>query len=1119
MSLLKKFTFGVVLALVVGVVAPGVAGAATAAELQAQIEALQAQLATLMAQLSGLDGGGSSPAGSCTFSRPLYPGMSGDDVKCLQQYLNSAGHQVAASGVGSPGSETMYYGSLTRAAVKSWQDANGVSYGAYWGYFGPASQAVYNTLGSSGSGDSGDTGDTGGDDVVGEGDLTVTLAGDTPAATTVADNTNANFTKVVFTAGDEAASISKVYVTRTGNTGNSDLENIKFVDMDGVKRGSVGSLNVDNRALITFTPALGLAAGESEAFYVRAGWVDNTTGGKTAALGIASADDVIIVGGDVSGSFPVTGNLMSVVQMTVGSATIAEDGTTIDSAPDVGDEDVVLNQFKITAGSTESITVEQITAEETGTAGLDDVENLELYSVTNGESLGTVSGWNSEGRASWSGLDISIGKGKTHRFEIRADIVDGPSLTVNADVKDGSDWLVSVRGDTYGYYLTPGGSWAGAGSNNQTIASGALAVAKSTSSPATGNIAEADEQALASWDFVATGEEMKISALTLDMDFSGLLFSEVTSVALYDSDDNIVAGPVDCANTAGCAVAFTDTFVVPVGTSVYTAKATISSDASTGDTVDVGFTPGDMTVKGMTSNDTVTPTPATEVEGNTMTIAAGALTATTLTQPEARNVAKGAHDYLWMTGSLDAGTSGEDVNVTAITITDTIAGTGTGGIDDVDGMELWADLTDEDSARGDAYETKVSQTKFPTGTTTGNQAFSLTQTIVIPAGTFVKFAVIGDLATGATTDDTHTVDINAVTATGADTGTTISVTPSGSGQAMTVKASGDLTVTRDASSPPGASIGDIVLGGDTVTLAVFRLTANATEDLDLDSLNFQVTGGNYVDTYYFYSSARSDGGSTSSPIQTAAGGTTAYAAIADGAVTIPASGYVTLTVDAKLNPVKEGYTLDNNGNIIAGFDGSTYIIGSTGKSSGAAANSNDGVAGYTMQAYEARPYFAISSGTPSGNLVPSTLDHLATFEVTASDGEVITFDNADSNQMIVQISSAINDSDGTAGTWYAKDESGTTLSSISVADSSLASGTVTFTFEDAVFTVPAGETKKLYIYGDTSDYEDDGDVVELWLDDAADANFGFSINSGTNYAEGKIILKGDPTAGSFTNPS
>jgi len=85
-------------------------------------------------------------AADCDFSRTLFVGEEGEDVRCLQEYLNASGFTVATTGVGSPGSETTIYGSLTEAAVLRWQEANGVV-GAN-GNFGPASQSLYTRLAS-----------------------------------------------------------------------------------------------------------------------------------------------------------------------------------------------------------------------------------------------------------------------------------------------------------------------------------------------------------------------------------------------------------------------------------------------------------------------------------------------------------------------------------------------------------------------------------------------------------------------------------------------------------------------------------------------------------------------------------------------------------------------------------------------------------------------------------------------------------------------------------------------------------------------------------------------------------------------------------------------------------
>jgi lysophospholipase L1-like esterase len=76
---------------------------------------------------------GSSVSGQ--FTRDLEFGITGADVRLLQQLLNSIGFQVAVTGPGSPGFETDFFGSLTQAAVVRYQQAKGIVPTA--GYFGP----------------------------------------------------------------------------------------------------------------------------------------------------------------------------------------------------------------------------------------------------------------------------------------------------------------------------------------------------------------------------------------------------------------------------------------------------------------------------------------------------------------------------------------------------------------------------------------------------------------------------------------------------------------------------------------------------------------------------------------------------------------------------------------------------------------------------------------------------------------------------------------------------------------------------------------------------------------------------------------------------------------------
>jgi hypothetical protein len=87
----------------------------------------------------------STSTGSTTpvfFTNNLSAGMRTEDVKKLQQYLNTHGSIVASVGPGSLGNETIYFGPATKAAVVKFQIANGIKPSI--GFFGPLTRTFVN---------------------------------------------------------------------------------------------------------------------------------------------------------------------------------------------------------------------------------------------------------------------------------------------------------------------------------------------------------------------------------------------------------------------------------------------------------------------------------------------------------------------------------------------------------------------------------------------------------------------------------------------------------------------------------------------------------------------------------------------------------------------------------------------------------------------------------------------------------------------------------------------------------------------------------------------------------------------------------------------------------------
>lgn len=79
--------------------------------------------------------------GKFTFVNDLEQGMTNPDVNMLQKYLNANGYLIASSGPGSPGNESDYFGSLTKAAVIKFQGAKALP---TTGYVGPLTRAELN---------------------------------------------------------------------------------------------------------------------------------------------------------------------------------------------------------------------------------------------------------------------------------------------------------------------------------------------------------------------------------------------------------------------------------------------------------------------------------------------------------------------------------------------------------------------------------------------------------------------------------------------------------------------------------------------------------------------------------------------------------------------------------------------------------------------------------------------------------------------------------------------------------------------------------------------------------------------------------------------------------------
>lgn len=1001
------------------------------------------------------------------------------------------------------------------------------------------------------------------------GGLSVSVAAGTPAAGSIATAAStsaaANMTKITLAPSAGASvSITSLYVSRLGLSLDSQVQNVKMIRAsDNIQVGSTaGGFNALHKAQIFFSPALVISAPTD--FYLRAGVTTSATAGNTVGLGIAANTDVVSNATSVTGA-PANGNLFTIITLTIGSIDVTEFGSMTDSTPDVGDVNLKVNQFTLTAGSTEDVWVEQISVMRIGTAAADDTVNIELWNDTANATVGTVASW-TDNRATWNfSPALKITQGSNVRFTVQLDVVDGSGLTVGADIEDG-DMLVVARGDLYGYYFTPtdSGTWSGAPDSNQTINAGSLTISKSATSAATGNIAIADNQTLGTWDFLTLGEEVRISALSVDLSGSITEADDISNARIYDASNNIVAGPVDASADGAVALNreldFTQTFIAPVGTAKYTLKVRIDSTAADGETLGSTITAaGDVTAKGVRTNTTISPT-ISGAAFNTMTVNTAALVSTTQTQPAARSIVPGMQNLILGTASLDASTSGEDMLVTAtqwsINITDTGGDSTPDPVSTIQNAEIWADLTSGTSPRGDAYETQMSNAVNPTSTSDdGDEDLSMTfsSTLTIAKGTFVKIAFVADIPAtlitgGGNAGDTVAVSLDTdagdVTATGKDTGTSVTTAPTGTSSDMTFASAGTLTFTVDTTSP----LKSIMVGNAMKQkVGVFRFAANNVEDIEIDEIIFaetDLTAAADVEKWYVYSDRDGMGGTAGTgdlgyesgygiklgEAPSSAADTFTITA-QDGYSTVPANSYALITVYADVSAV-DGTTVNNADDLNVGIDGTNPDddVDGTGKASGGAAaiTAFTDLEAATHEIMKSKLTISVAATSPSGSLIPSASTNVAEFNLTADAAADVSFRSASDELLslhfeIYAFDVAANDDD----VIIVRKSTGVTLDVSQATDfaggaEDFAAGGIDdqldFNFSTNALTIAAGTTEVIQVWLDTTDLEDIGDSVRIYIDDtAADVTYGTEGLDNEN-ALGDVIARGDIRANVLVKP-
>ncbi|MDP3710303.1 MAG: peptidoglycan-binding protein [bacterium] len=821
------------------------------------IAQLQAQIAALSAQLVALSGGSAAPVvasgAKCSFTRNLKVGVKGDDVKCLQQYLNGAGYAVSASGAGSPGKESTYFGNATKMAVSKWQAAMSVSPAV--GFFGALSRAKFDSTVVAAPVAPAAPAVPGTPAVAvpaGSG-LTVTTVADQPAAQLAPlKASRLPFVKAIFTASSDGdVTVKSVTVERQGMADDDAFDSIVLLDEGNVQIGLSKTLNTLHQVLLN--ESFVVKAGTSKVMTIGANMLSaagTTNSGQVAKLSIVKVDAGTTA---VNGAFPIVGNGMTINEsLDIGALASPSRGTldpgSARSSLEVGTKAFYASGGRWSVGSQEPVLLDQMRWYQSGSAGSGDLKNV-MVVVKDKDYPTEVS---SDGKFYTAKFNpaIEFDKGATMEISIKTDIESGSDRTVDFDVQKRTD--IVVKGKTFGYYIIAANGTSdptddtGAFSNvepyydayQHTISKGSLRFEKNNAVSA-GNVPiDVNGVELGAFGLEAKGEAVQISSFKVTFTLSaGEDGTQMDNVAIYDSKGAVVAGPKDVGSDE--TVTFTDTWTVPIGYNIYKLKGKLTTDFEDADTLSGAVDPdGDITAKGETTGLTLTASPATSQSMNTMTVRGASLKVSVAGTPSSQNVVRGITGFTFAKIQYDATNSGEDVKVTSQELTTSAGNLAIGNnlntcqmFDGATALNTGSNIvnfagTDSDAADEDAEDT-----------------FTLDNNLIIPKGTVKTVDVkcnIGSNAVGSGTyvimlsdhDTTTTASADTVT-TGKDTGVSITETVVASaGPVMTIQTGGELRVSKDISSPT-ARHG--IAGKTDVVLAILKLESDY-EALKLDRL-------------------------------------------------------------------------------------------------------------------------------------------------------------------------------------------------------------------------------------------------------------------------------------------
>jgi len=714
----------------------------------------------------------------------------------IQKFLNGHGAQVSATGAGSPGNETSYFGAKTRAAVSAFQAANGITPTA--GYWGPLTRAKANQL-CAGVG----PGPIIPPPVSGNG-LRVALAADNPTyGALVQGQAIAELMKLNFTNPSSAPiTVTNLAFKRIGVSSDSTLANVYL--FNGATR-ITDSAGVSN-TLFNYNAPTGLftvAPGATVTISVRSDIAASTNGQQVGVQLLSVSASGLL---DSSVVLPITGSALLISSATLATVELGGTPTPAANTNVIPGNDIVLWQSTSASIGTRAVNLTSFQLRNLGSIGLNDIRNLRLY--VDGVQVGSavpnlVAG---ETSVAW---DLSATPKRLETggriIKVIGDVVGGSSLTYQFSLRRAADARFIDTELNQPVLATVGGSGTAFSARTtglQTVGSASVSVVKANTSPSSNVTLGASNVKFATFELRASGEDVKVESLNVN--------------ANTDSDRGLDNGKVfvdgvqvgstkDLTDNGDIEFTFGSSFIAKAGAvhiiDIYAdAKSSTGAAFTTGETAVITLDDGSSNAFGQVSLSSVN-VPGSDTAGNTLTISSATLTATKYSGYGNQTIIAGTSNARLGSFTLSAGsTEGTNVHTIVVTLS-------------ADEAASITDLRLVDTATGVQIGTAKP------APASGDNSFSVNFDVVVSGTKTID--LVGNIKSGSNAGSWIAVIDDTSGGTGLSTGNSVTIGSDLTLQTITV---GTGTLTQAAGTSPDNA--NVVAGSNDVKVGSFNFTAS-----------------------------------------------------------------------------------------------------------------------------------------------------------------------------------------------------------------------------------------------------------------------------------------------------